>query len=83
MLRPQTIYTGQFNKNGEYEGKGDLFNKLLGYTYKGTFKNGLFEGEGFLEGTDLDYKGGFRQGVFHGYGEKYFKGGIQGATQKG
>lgn len=41
--------------------------------YEGTYKNGLFEGEGklFNKAGELIYEGGFKEGNFHGYGTEY------------
>lgn len=47
-----------------------------GSTYRGTFKNGLFEGEGTLEFHDGEkYTGSFHNGRSNGYGVYYWNDG--------
>lgn len=80
LFTANRIVYGRFHfKNGAiYEGLIDEDTKLVEgtyrdaqWTYEGTFKNGLFHGEGVLT-CSLDqafkYEGGFKQGQLNGFG---------------
>ena len=58
------IYNGEFNKNNLFE-DGEL--KKDDYSYKGKFKNGIFEGEGEFRLNKKDFiKGTFKNGEIKG-----------------
>ena len=62
-------YSGTFNKEGNFNGKGTLISKD-GNIYKGTFKNGIFEGKGiFIQKNGNYYFGDWKNGKCEGEGK--------------
>lgn len=72
VLRCTPNYIGKV-KNGEYSGKGTLYDVYGNVIYEGQFKNGKYSGEGTLYYNDgsVQYKGKFKNGKFNGKGVLY------------
>ena len=69
LNKTQERYVGDLRADNP-DGLGVL-TKADGFTYKGSFSKGLFEGRGILKDESAGvahYKGDFKQGKFHGEG---------------
>lgn len=76
VLKCTPNYIGKV-KNGEYSGKGTLYDVYGNVIYEGEFKKGEYSGEGILYYDDgsIQYKGKFKNGKFNGKGVLYGKDG--------
>lgn len=72
VLKCTPNYIGKV-KNGNYSGKGTLYDVYGNVIYEGEFKKGVYSGEGTLYYSDgsVQYKGKFKNGKFNGKGVLY------------
>lgn len=67
-----SFYKGYTSDSIPYD-EGEFYGSNRNLKYKGSYHNGLYEGEGILnddEGNKI-YFGKFRNNLYHGYGEEY------------
>ena len=78
LIQDDVVYCGNFNKDGQLDGKNILVFKNKEVVYFGEYKDGLRSGEGKeYRAGDLYYSGSWKNDMKDGRGTMYYKGSVQ------